>query len=286
MFSAPTSTAPAASSRSIRVPSRGDGGSSRLIFEPARVESPCTSNRFLTANGTPASGPGFLPAATAASTARALARARSAVTSVKQLRIGSCLAIRASAASVAASADSFRPVTARAMTAADRSSCSGDRAISGCKDTGRLGSVGQREFVHQPRQPQQLFEIGPHRRLPGVVDRQAQDFRDGVDILIQQICCIGRQHSLPGLRKTSQALCQALPHPCPPFKRLIGLWICGFAACARGASAPRDIAYKETSLPILRAVFERLAGGNREYPLLTSARAMPPAKTDRGVCHG
>ena len=61
MLSAPTSTAPAASIRSINVASRGDGARSRLIFEPARVGRPRTSNRFFTANGTPASGPGFLP---------------------------------------------------------------------------------------------------------------------------------------------------------------------------------------------------------------------------------
>ena len=42
--------------RSISVASRPAGGASRLIFEPASVGSPAISNRFLTANGTPASG--------------------------------------------------------------------------------------------------------------------------------------------------------------------------------------------------------------------------------------
>ena len=37
------------------------GAWSRLIFEPASVARPATSNRFLTANGTPASGPSGLP---------------------------------------------------------------------------------------------------------------------------------------------------------------------------------------------------------------------------------
>ena len=37
------------------------GGASRLIFEPASVGSPATSNRFLTANGTPASDPSGSP---------------------------------------------------------------------------------------------------------------------------------------------------------------------------------------------------------------------------------
>ena len=160
MLSAPTSTAPAASIRSIRVASREDGLRSRLIFDPARVESPCTSNRFLTANGTPASGPGFLPAAMAASIAFALARARSAVTSVKEFRIESCLAIRASAASVTLMADILPPATACAISEADRSSGFAVMALSGCKDTGRLGFVGQREFVDQPRQPQRHLEIG------------------------------------------------------------------------------------------------------------------------------
>ena len=56
MLSAPTRTAPAASRRSISVASRAAGGASRLIFEPASVGNPAMSNRFFTANGTPASG--------------------------------------------------------------------------------------------------------------------------------------------------------------------------------------------------------------------------------------
>src|SRR5712664_2600816 len=173
--------------RSIKVASRADGGRSRLIFDPARVGSPCTSNRFFTANGTPASGPGLLPAAMAASTARALVRARSAVTSVKQFSTGSCLAIRASAASVALRADILRLTTASAISEADRSSGFPIMAISGCKDTGGLGFVRQREFIDQPRQPQRHLEIGPHRRLPGILDRQRQGLRYSVDIGIQRI---------------------------------------------------------------------------------------------------
>ena len=41
------------------------GARSRLILEPARVGSPSTSNRFLTANGAPASGPRLVPRARA-----------------------------------------------------------------------------------------------------------------------------------------------------------------------------------------------------------------------------
>src|ERR1700738_1352174 len=187
MLSAPTSTAPAASIRSISVASRSEGFRSRLIFDPARVERPCTSNRFLAANGTPASGPTFLPAAMAASIAFALARARSAVTSVKEFRIASCFAIRASAASVAVAADIFWLATACAISAADRSSGLVVMAVSGCKDTGGLGFVRQRKFIDQPRQPQRYFEIGLDRRPPGVIDRQRQRFADGVDIGIQRI---------------------------------------------------------------------------------------------------
>ena len=62
MLSAPTRTPPAVSRRAITVASTLDGGRSRLILEPARVGSPAISNRFLTANGAPASGPRFVSA--------------------------------------------------------------------------------------------------------------------------------------------------------------------------------------------------------------------------------
>src|SRR5581483_6926816 len=75
MLSAPTSTAPAASRRATSVASAVAGGRSRLIFEPARVASPATSNRFLTANGTPASGPSGRPLARSAATACAMSSA-------------------------------------------------------------------------------------------------------------------------------------------------------------------------------------------------------------------
>src|ERR1700733_6517585 len=205
MLSAPTSTAPAASIRSIKVASRVDGFKSRLIFDPARVARPCTSNRFLTANGTPASGPTFCPFAMAVSTARALARARSAVTSVKEFRMRSCLAMRASAASVTAIADSLLSATACAISAADNPSELTAVAVSGCKDTGRLGFVGQREFIDQPRQPQRYLEVGAHCRPPAILDRQGQCFGDGVDIIVERIGTRGRQASLPGFTTTADA---------------------------------------------------------------------------------
>src|SRR5215212_2528444 len=187
MLSAPTSTAPCASMRSISVASRGDGARSRLIFDPARVARPLTSNRFLTANGTPASGPTFWPAAIAASTARAFARARSAVMSVNEFRTESCLAIRAKAASVASSADILRSVTACAICWADSPSVFTVMALSGCVDTGRLGFIRQRELIDQPRQPQRYLEVRPHRGTPGFRGRQGSRLGGRVDVIVQGV---------------------------------------------------------------------------------------------------
>src|SRR3954470_8193430 len=161
------------------------GGRSRLIFEPARVGSPFTSNRFFTANGTPASGPGFFPAAIAASTSRARARARSARTSVNAFSTGLWAAIRARAASTAASADVLRVESACAIAEAVGQSLPAGTPTSGCKDTGRLAFIGQREFVDQPRQSQRYREIGMHRRLPGVLNRQRQRPGNRVDIAVE-----------------------------------------------------------------------------------------------------
>jgi hypothetical protein len=115
MFSAPTSTAPAASSRSIRVASRAAGGRSRLIFAPASVGNPATSNRFFTANGTPASGPSGCPCARAASIACAVSRARTSVKAVNALSTGLRLAMWASVASTTAVARNCPPRTAVAI---------------------------------------------------------------------------------------------------------------------------------------------------------------------------
>ena len=188
MLSAPTSTAPAASSRSISVASRGAGARSRLIFEPARVgkarrrrtgSSPRTARRR--------AGRRFSPAAIAASIARGLgARAIGGDVGEGIEHADRALAIRASAASVASSADSLRPATACAICCGRQPvdvHGHGDQAVV---DTGRLGFVRQREFVDQPRQPQRHFEIGPHRRPPGLLDRQRQRLGDGVDVIVQR----------------------------------------------------------------------------------------------------
>jgi len=66
-------------------------------------------------------------------------------------------------------------------------------AGSGGEDTGRLGFVGQREFVDQPRHAQRDFEIGTQSRISRVLDRQAQSQSDGVDVIVDQI----RGHLFP-----------------------------------------------------------------------------------------
>src|SRR5579871_278664 len=189
MLSAPTSTAPAASIRSIRVASRGAGGRSRLIFEPARVGIPFTSNKFFTAKGTPASGPTLLPAATSASTCRALARARSAVMSVKEVRMPSCCAMRASADSVASSADILREATALAISEADNGAV---MAASGAEDIGGLALVGQWKLVDEARHTQGHFEVRPYRGTPGVLDCQTQGPCDRGDVVVDAV----RSHDL------------------------------------------------------------------------------------------
>src|SRR6201991_3575712 len=118
---------------------------------------------------------------------RAGARARSATTSVNEFNTGSCLTIRASAASTAASADVLRRAPARAIPDAGSQSPPACTAMSGCKDTGRLGFIGQREFVDQPRQSQRDLKVGAHRRLPGVLNRKRQRLSDGVDVVIKRI---------------------------------------------------------------------------------------------------
>ena len=72
------------------------------------------SNRFLTAKGTPASGPRWVPASISA----ARLRARSAKTSVKALTVGSLVSMRVSVASITAVALTLPLITARAMSVA------------------------------------------------------------------------------------------------------------------------------------------------------------------------
>src|SRR5256714_13803137 len=176
MLSAPTSTAPAASRRSISGWSRVAGGSSRLIFEPARVGRPFTSNRFFTANGTPASGPFSCDPSTAA----ARFSARSASTSVNELSTGSRAVMRASVACTTSLADTRPPFTAAAIPAAVVQAVS----ISGLEDGRGLGIVRQLLLGHLRGEPERDFEIGAHGGLPFRLDRHAERLRGGVDVSV------------------------------------------------------------------------------------------------------
>src|ERR1700761_4727800 len=158
MLSAPTSTAPAASSRSIRAASRLAGGASRLILDPASVDKPATSNRFFTANGTPASGPKTSPRAHARSRACARSRARRSVMAVKALRAALSLRMRMIAASTTLAALARPDATAAAMSVAALHVKSGVTA-SCMKDGPGFGIVGKRKFVDQSREPQDETEI-------------------------------------------------------------------------------------------------------------------------------
>src|SRR5581483_12504822 len=201
MLSAPTSTAPAASRRATSVASAVAGGRSRLIFEPARVASPATSNRFLTANGTPASGPSGRPLARSASMARALASARSRVTAVKALSALSRSAMRASAASTTATALARPPATACAISVAVAQAS----MALGLEHRRRLGLVRQRELGHHGGEPQRDGQVGPDGGLPFGLDRQRQRSRARIDQRIQLVVLhVGPQASETG--RSSQAI--------------------------------------------------------------------------------
>ena len=158
MLSAPTRMAPAASSRSISGWSCAAGARSRLIFEPARVGSPFTSNRFFTANGTPASGPRFCRLARAASIARARFTARSASTSVNELSTGSRAVMRARASSTTVTAETRPFATAVAISPAVAQPLS-NSALS-FEDRRGLGIVRQLLLSHQRGKFECDFEIG------------------------------------------------------------------------------------------------------------------------------
>jgi hypothetical protein len=160
--------------RSISVASRADGVRSRFDLRPGAGARPFTSKRFFTANGTPASGPTLSPAAIAAST-RAGFRTRAIGGDVGervQHRIMS--GNTRQCGFVASSADNLRAATACAVASAESPSVFVIMATSRGVDTGRLGFIRQRELIDQPRQPQRHFEVRPHGRPPGFLDRQRQ----------------------------------------------------------------------------------------------------------------
>src|SRR5580704_1501123 len=186
MLSAPTSTAPTACRRSISGLSCWDGGRLRLILEPASVARPATSNRFLTANGTPASGPRDRPLACATSIACARLRARPASTAVKELRIGSRSVMRASAASTTAVALVSPPATARAILVAEVQAVSIADALS-FEDRGWFGVVGQVVCRNERSLGEDHLKIGAHRRFPRRLDGQRERVCGGEDQVVQRI---------------------------------------------------------------------------------------------------
>ena len=181
MFSAPTRMAPAPSSRSISVASRGAGGASRLIFEPASVGMPAMSNRFFTANGTPASAGAGSPRARASSSAWARASARCSVTAVKELSNGSRARIRAQRR--------FNDVQRAGAAGAD---CRGNvrrglpgksnATVSSTEHRRRLAFVRQRERVDQRCVGEKQLQIAPHPVVPGRIEWHARDLRARRDL--------------------------------------------------------------------------------------------------------
>src|ERR1700742_2126912 len=201
MLSAPTSTAPAASRRSISVASRAAFGRARLILEPATVESPSTSNRFFTAKGTPASGSCDL--SRIVSIACAFARARSAVTAVKALSVGLSLAMRASASSTTPVALAAPEVTACAISAAEAHARSLLMRASRLEHGRGLGLVRQRELGNQHAVLERHREVGLHRRPPLRRDRQRARRGRGGDVVVERIgsghglrSSFGRKHAV------------------------------------------------------------------------------------------
>ena len=86
-FALPSSTAPAAHSRSTAVAPHA-GTWSRRIRLPAVDRTPRVAIRSLTVNGTPASGPGMAPAAIAESMLAACSRASSSASVTMAFSVG------------------------------------------------------------------------------------------------------------------------------------------------------------------------------------------------------
>jgi len=150
MLRQPTRTAPARRSAATAAASRSAGGRSRLIRDPASVVTPATSNRFFTANGTPARGPGSRPHAIDRSIRSASESARSESTAVKQFSAPSRLPIRSSAAAATARAETRREATAPAISSAEAAPSG---RLIGSRTEGRRGLdvVGQGKFREQSR---------------------------------------------------------------------------------------------------------------------------------------
>src|ERR1700738_5617453 len=166
MFHAPTSPAPAASRREIKAASRVAGARSRLILEPARVGSPAMSNKFLTANGTPASGKAARAFAGALSIAAALATARSPSTAVNAFSAGLRWPILTKAAVTTSLALARPSRTAAAISLACAQAVSISAGL-GREDWCRVGLTRQREGHAGHSKPQRDGEGCLDRRCPG-----------------------------------------------------------------------------------------------------------------------
>ena len=110
----PTTTAPAARSRRTTSPSAATGVV--LARPPNVVTQPATSSSSLIATGTPCSGPSASPRASAASRAVGLDAGPSASTTVNALKRGFSAAIRSSAASTTARADTSPLLVSRTVS--------------------------------------------------------------------------------------------------------------------------------------------------------------------------
>src|SRR5471030_909853 len=212
MLRPPTRIAPAASSLRTSAPSRRALGPSRLIFEPARVGRPSMSNRFLTANGTPDSGPRCWPA----SIWMARRRARSATISVKALTVGSAAAMRLSVASMTALAFTLPLDTERAISAAvacfERIS-----VMAGCSRTidrqrrQFLVELDRQQGLHDRERP---FDVQDHVGAIFLGDRKTDRLRRLFDPLRDVwLHCVGllavRHRSPDPNMAETQGVCQA-----------------------------------------------------------------------------
>src|SRR5439155_10360284 len=149
--------------------------------DPASVVTPATSNRFFTANGTPASGPAGPPPAITRSIRSASPSARSPRTAVKQLSSASRLPMRSSAAATTARAETRRVATAPAISRAEASS---SRTLIGSwpEDRRGLGVGWQGKLREQPRRGEETGENLGHNGAALGLDRESEQGRQPLDL--------------------------------------------------------------------------------------------------------
>ena len=120
MLSLPSTTAPAAASRSTTVASKGGTNPSRMR-EPQVVSSPLVRKMSFSAMGTPSRRERGSPRTRRASEARASAMARSGATRRKAWSLPSVASMRASEARMISSEETSRSSRARHRSVSDRS---------------------------------------------------------------------------------------------------------------------------------------------------------------------